>query len=470
GGGGGGGGGGFSGTAGIGRMFNDILGGQISWLLPFSAIALIGGLALRGRAPRTDVTRAALVLWGGWTALHYLTFSLAEGTMHPYYTTALAPGIAALCGGGGAMLLRAFRTDKRWVWVLPVAFAVTGVWAIVLLRRASGWNTWLWPAIAVVMALAIAGLLVFRSGRRVRLLAASVTAAVVASVAGPAAYAASVPTGSAGGMGGTNPTAGPTTGGGMGGPGGGGGGRMGGGNGGFPGGGQGGPGGQQGGTANQNGQGGQAGGPQQGGGQMGTPPSGAPSGGTGGGQPGGTQQNGGTEQPGGGTGTGTPPNGTGGQPGGGGMGGAPGGMGGASTELIAYLKKHRDGAKWLLAVSNSQGAAQLIVNSGEPVISMWGWTGSDKAMTLTKLKELVKKGELHYIQVGSGGMGGGPGGGNSISSEVTAWVQEHGTAVKESEYSDNAASNSQSSQSDESNQSDASNQSSLYRLDPSDVS
>ena len=112
-------------------------------------------------------------------------------------------------------------------------------------------------------------------------------------------------------------------------------------------------------------------------------------------------------------GGGTPPGGQGGQvpegmqggqasggmqsgPGGGGMGG------GASGELIAYLKKHQDGAEWLLAVSSSQGAAQLIVSSGEPVISMWGWSGSDKAMTLTKLKELVKKGELHYVQLGGG--------------------------------------------------------------------
>ncbi len=231
GGGGGGGGGGFSGTAGIGRMFNEVLGGQISWLLPFTAIALVGGLVLRGRAPRTDLTRAALVLWGGWTALHYLTFSLAEGTMHPYYTTALAPGIAALCGGGGLMLLHAFRTDRKWLWVLPVAFAATGIWAVVLLRRASGWNSWLWPTVAVVMVLAIVGLLLFRSGRRVRLLAVALTAAVAASLAGPTAYAASVTASSGGGMSGTNPTAGPTTGGGMGGGPGGGGGR-----GGFPGG------------------------------------------------------------------------------------------------------------------------------------------------------------------------------------------------------------------------------------------
>ncbi|MFI8439225.1 ArnT family glycosyltransferase [Streptomyces rochei] len=431
-GGGGGGGGGFSGTAGIGRMFNDVLGGQISWLLPFAGIALVAGLVLRGRAPRTDLTRAALVLWGGWTVLHQLTFSMAEGTMHPYYTTALAPGIAALCGGGGVMLLRAFRADRRWVWVLPLALGVTGVWAVVLLRRASGWNSWLWPTIAVVMALAIAGLLVFRSGRRLRLLAVSVAAAVVAGVAGPAAYAWSVPSGSGGGMGGTNPTAGPSTGGGMGGPGGGGGQP--------PQGGRGGPGGD---TPPNGGDNGRAA-PGGADGTTGTPPSGDLGGAGGFGEGGGLD---------------------GGFGGGGGMGGG-GTGGGASTELVAYLKKHQDGAKWLLAVSGSQSAAQLILAGGEPVISMWGWSGSDNAMTLTRLKELVKKGELHYVQVG-GGMGGGSGAG----SEVTQWVREHGTAVEASAYGASSTSDSSTvgSGADSGSGSGAESASGLYRLDPSDV-
>ncbi|MFI1321843.1 ArnT family glycosyltransferase [Streptomyces rochei] len=436
-GGGGGGGGGFSGTAGIGRMFNDVLGGQISWLLPFAGIALVAGLVLRGRAPRTDLTRAALVLWGGWTVLHQLTFSMAEGTMHPYYTTALAPGIAALCGGGGVMLLRAFRADRRWVWVLPLALGVTGVWAVVLLRRASGWNSWLWPTIAVVMALAIAGLLVFRSGRRLRLLAVSVAAAVVAGVAGPAAYAWSVPSGSGGGMGGTNPTAGPSTGGGMGGPGGGGGQP--------PQGGRGGPGGD---TPPNGGDNGRAA-PGGADGTTGTPPSGDLGGAGGFGEGGGLD---------GGFGGG-------GGMGGGGTGGG-GTGGGASTELVAYLKKHQDGAKWLLAVSGSQSAAQLILAGGEPVISMWGWSGSDNAMTLTRLKELVKKGELHYVQVG-GGMGGGSGAG----SEVTQWVREHGTAVEASAYGASSTSDSSAvgSGADSGSGSGAESASGLYRLDPSDV-
>ncbi|MER7686783.1 glycosyltransferase family 39 protein [Streptomyces sp. NPDC097610] len=472
-GGGGGGGGGFSGSAGLGRLFNDILGGQISWLIPFAGIALVGGLVLCGRAPRTDPTRAALVLWGGWLLLHYLTFATAEGTMHPYYTTAVAPGIAALCGGGGVMLLRAFRGgDVRWSWVLPAGLAVTGIWAVVLLRRATDWNTWLWPAIAVVMALGVVGLFVFRSGNRVRLLAASLAAAVVAALAGPAAYSFAVPAGAGGaggGMGGTNPTAGPSTGGG----GFGGGGRGG------PGGNAGGPGGGEmpGGTQ----QGGQAAGQEggqmtPGGGGTGELPGGAPQGGENGGFPGGATggQNG--EFPGGGTGgqaggeNGSAPGGTGGQRGGFGGGG---GMGGeTSSELISYLEKHQDGAKWLLAVSNSQSAGQLILSTHKPVISMYGFTGTDKGMTVAKLKELVKKGELHYIQVGGSGMGGGMGGNNSVSSAVTAWVQKNATAVKESAYSKTSSSESSSSKSSSTTGSESENgqsASTLYRLDPSDV-
>jgi 4-amino-4-deoxy-L-arabinose transferase-like glycosyltransferase len=465
GGGGGGGGGTFAGTAGLGRMFNDILGGQISWLIPFAGIALVAGLVLAGRAPRTDPTRAALIMWGGWLVLHYLTFAMAEGTMHPYYTTALAPGIAALCGGGGVMLWRAFRSgDARWSWVLPAGLAVTAIWAIVVLRRASGWNTWLWPTIGVLMVLAIVGLFVFRSGNRARLLTASVAAAIIAALAGPTAYAVSPAASStSGGMGGTNPTAGPSTGGGMGGgPGGGGGNR-----GGF-GGGEGGPGGgTQRGSGQANGE--APGGMTPGGGgtgevpQGGGAPSGAPTGGTSGGQQGGTNgefPGGGTAPGGTGTGSGTAQGGgTGGTRGG--FGG--GGMGGTtSAALISYLEKHQDGAKWLLAVSNSQSAGQLILSTHKPVISMWGFTGSDKAMTLAKLKELVKKGELHYIQLGGGGMGGN----STLNTEITAWVQKNATAVKESAY-DKSAATTESSESGSSTS--TTNTSTLYRLDPSDV-
>lgn len=87
---GGGGGGSFGGTSGLLRLFNAEFGTQISWLLP--AALLLGAAAVWfvRRAPRARELRGALVLWGGWTLVTGLTFSLMSGTIHPYYAVALA--------------------------------------------------------------------------------------------------------------------------------------------------------------------------------------------------------------------------------------------------------------------------------------------------------------------------------------------------------------------------------------------
>jgi len=388
----------FGGSSGLYRMFNEIMGGQISWLIPFAAIALIAGLVLRGRAPRTDPERAALMLWGGWFVLHFLTFSLAEGTFHPYYVTAMAPGIAALAGAGGVLLYRAFRDGAaaKWAWVLPVAIAASTVWAVVLLQRVSGSGT-VYTVAEIVVAVAgiasVLGLLVGRFTRRHRLMGFAALAAIVALLAGPAAYSVSAATSSTNG---TNPTAGPSTGGGMGGSGGGMGGA---------------PSGAKSGTK------------PSGSAPSGTRPSGsgsAPSSSSSSSSNSSTSSESGSE-------SGAQ------QAGGGGMGGGTQ----VSSAMITYLKKHQDGATWLLAVSTDQTASSIILESGQPVISMGGWSGSDNAMTLAKLKSLVKSGKLHYIIVSSDG-------GQGTNSAIATWVKAHGTAV--SAYSG------------------------LYRLDASDVS
>ncbi|WP_433465855.1 glycosyltransferase family 39 protein [Spirillospora sp. CA-128828] len=198
----------FGGAAGLGRLFNDTMGGQISWLLPSAAIALAVGLALRGRRPRTDLPRAALLLWGGWLAVHFLVFSLSEGTFHPYYATAMAPAIAALTGAGIVAMRNA---PRRISWTLPAALAVTGAWAFVLLRRTPSWHPWLAWTVATLTAVAVIGLL----ARSRRLAVAAAAIGLVAALTGPAAYAASTAVGGAGN--GTNPTAGPAVSSGMGG-------------------------------------------------------------------------------------------------------------------------------------------------------------------------------------------------------------------------------------------------------------
>ncbi|NMI61689.1 MULTISPECIES: glycosyltransferase family 39 protein [unclassified Streptomyces] len=408
----------FGGSAGVHRLFNEIMGGQISWLIPFATIALIAGLILRGRAPRTDARRAALMLWGGWCVLHYLTFALAEGTFHPYYVTAMAPGIAALAGAGGVTLYRAFREGSaaKWSWVLPAAVAASAAWAIVLLQRVSGSGTRYTVAeivVGIAGTVAVLGLLAGRFTRREGLIGFAALAAVVALLAGPAAYSVSAATSATNG---TNPTAGPSTGGGMGGMGGG-------------------PGGASG-SSRTSGTGGRS---------MGAPPSG------GGSAPSGTDT-----RP---SGSETEDRGTGSDRTGGGQAGG-GQMGGGGTQvssaMITYLKKHQDGATWLLAVATDQTASSIILESGQPVISMGGWSGSDNAMTLAKLKSLVKSGKLHYIIVSSDG-------GQGTNSEIATWVKAHGTAVKSSAYSSGSSSTTPSSTSS------TSSTGGLYRLDASDV-
>ena len=103
-GGGGGGGANFSGATGPLRLFNELMGGQASWLLPAALLALVAGLWARRRAPRTDRARAALLLWGGWLIVTAVVFSFGQGVIHTYYTVALAPAIGALVAIGGALL------------------------------------------------------------------------------------------------------------------------------------------------------------------------------------------------------------------------------------------------------------------------------------------------------------------------------------------------------------------------------
>ncbi|QMU79464.1 hypothetical protein GXW83_30925 [Streptacidiphilus sp. PB12-B1b] len=446
GGGGGGGGANFGGAAGVGRLFNTILGGQISWLIPFAVIACAGALVLRGRRRRTDLQRASLVLWGGWLLTHYLTFSFADGTFHPYYTTMLAPAIAALTGAGGVALLRAFRSrSAAWAWVLPLAVAATALWAIVLLRRDSGSTGRLWPLVAVSATAAVALLLAARAGTgsgsglgfgrggargRLRLMAVGAVAALVALLAGPVAYAADTVT--AGSIQGVNPTGGPSTGTGMGGlgaPGGGAGGR------GFPGAADGsrpsGTGGGFGGFAPP----GQAGGAEQ-------AESTAPQGATG--RPGEAADQARTARGPGGTGG---ADGTTGAPGGG-MGR---GAGGVSSAMLRYLEAHQGSATWLVATSEAQSAAQIILQSGgRAAIGMGGFTGDDPAMSLAKLKGYIASGKLHYVLLDGSGTTGGPGGatgggmgGGRANSAATSYVTSSCTAVTASAYGGSSTGTSQ---------------------------
>ena len=206
-----------SGTGSLWRMFGDAVGGQISWLLPTALLLLVAGLWFRGRAPRTDGRRAAYLVMGGWLLVTALTFSLMQGIFHEYYVVALAPAIAALVGmGAGEAWERRDRADGAIV--LSAAGATSAVWAFALLSRTTAYGGWVRFAVLAV-GLAAAGLLLVIGSLHRRAVGVVATAAVLATLSGPAAYSATT---LATAHSGSIVTAGPSTGGRVGGmPGGG---------------------------------------------------------------------------------------------------------------------------------------------------------------------------------------------------------------------------------------------------------
>lgn len=168
------------------RMLGAEVGGQIAWLLPAAVLLLAAGLWSTRRAPRTDRTRAAFALWGGWLLVTGLVFSFMQGIFHAYYTVALAPAVAALVGMGATTLWR-LREHPAARYLLAGSVAATGLWSFVLLRRTPDWHPWLAPLV-LVAGLGVAMLLVGLPWRG-RAAAAVAAAALLVALAGPAAYA-----------------------------------------------------------------------------------------------------------------------------------------------------------------------------------------------------------------------------------------------------------------------------------------
>ncbi|MGW4513783.1 glycosyltransferase family 39 protein [Streptomyces sp. NPDC004393] len=418
----GGGNGGQWGATGWNRMFNSEIGSQISWLLPAALILFVAGLVLTRKARRTDLTRGSFLAWGGSLLMTAVVFSYMAGIFHQYYTVALAPYIAALVGMGVTVLWE--ERSKTWASLTLAATATaTAAWGYVLLNRTPDYLPWLkWLVLLGGLAGALGLIFVARLGRQLAL--ATVALSFTAALAGPTAYTlTTVNEGHTGSI----VTAGPAGAGMMGGPGGGpGGGMRGGFGGGMPGGSR-----QNGNGTTPNGAQGN-GFPGGNGGTGGTGGTGGMGGFPGGGMPGQNGQ-GQNQQQGNGTGRSQQGNGFpgGGRTGEGGTGGA-GGMGGllngaeVGSAARKLLEKDAGTYTWVAASIGSQNAASYQLATGDPVMAIGGFNGSDPSPTLAQFEKYVAQGRIHYF-ISGGGFGGGGGGtgGSNVSSQISTWVTKN---------------------------------------------
>ena len=195
----------FGGDPGIGRLFGASMGAEASWFLPAALLGLLAVLWLTRRAVRTDMVRASALMWGLWLLVTAAVFSFMDGIIHPYYTVAFAPAVAALVGISAAELWR--RRDHFAARItLAAGLAATGVWTFVVLSRHADW----WPALRVtvlVAAVLVAAVVAVGGHRSGRLTAAVLAVGLLAGAGGSAAWA--VATVADGGGGGPMATSGP---------------------------------------------------------------------------------------------------------------------------------------------------------------------------------------------------------------------------------------------------------------------
>ncbi|MDQ6741758.1 MAG: glycosyltransferase family 39 protein [Candidatus Dormibacteraeota bacterium] len=355
------------GPTGWDRLFNSQFGGQASWLIPAALIMLAAGLWLTRGRPRTDLTRAALLVWGGTLIVTGAVFSFAQGIIHPYYTVALAPAIGALVAIGAALLW--VRRSELWTRLaLSAALVATSLWAFVLLNRSPQWYPALRTAV-LILGLAAALLVAVMPPAWKKAAIAVAALGLAAGLAGPAAYTlATVGTAHTGAI----PSAGPAVAAGFG----------------FGGG----PGGR---------------------------PGGAPGGGPG---PGAFGGRGGFGPPGNGvTAPGaiaTAPAGAGPRVGGGFLDSSQPG-----SALVALLQGQAGRYQWVAATVDANNAAGYQLATNDPVMAIGGFNGTDPAPSLAQFQTYVSQGKVHYFIAGGRGGGGGGGASSTSASQITAWVQ-----------------------------------------------
>jgi hypothetical protein len=309
----------------------------------------------------------------------------------------LAPYIAGLVGiGAGALWER--RAQLSWRIAAAATVALTGAWSFHLLSMASTWQPWVrWT---IVAATVIAAVLVLVPRRSQSLTVVGVIAVLVTALLGPTVCSVqTVTVGHTGAL----PSAGPSV---------------------SSGGGQGGPGGQggQGGPGGQGGQGGPGGRGGFGGGNTGT------GNGTSSGHNSSSGSAPGTSNmPGGGQARTGESAAAGGAPGGvGGMGGGASILGGStavSKALQTALSEDADEFTWVAATVGSSNAATYQLATGEPVMAIGGYNGTDPAPTLAQFQQDVADGEIHWFIPGTASSS------STAAAKITEWVESHYTAT-----------------------------------------
>lgn len=96
--------------------------------------------------------------------------------------------------------------------------------------------------------------------------------------------------------------------------------------------------------------------------------------------------------------------------------------------MVTLLQTDAGDYTWTAAAIGSNNASGYQLASGEPVMAIGGFDGTDPSPTLAQFQQYVADGKIYYF-VGSSTGGGAQTGGSAAAQEIAGRVAENFTAT-----------------------------------------
>jgi 4-amino-4-deoxy-L-arabinose transferase-like glycosyltransferase len=196
------------------RLFGKGLGDQGAWMLPLAVAGLIAFTLLlgsdqlsgdssevpsvtrsqdssdgraRGGRDRHDRRLAVLFVLGGWFVVEAAVLSLSKGIIHPYYVSALGPGVAAMVGAG-IYAFAELAGRRNWLLLLLAGGVAATVPVQISLLHKEHYMSWFTTPLIAMAIVGVCAILVLclLARRRAALVAIALT--LLALVIAPAVY------------------------------------------------------------------------------------------------------------------------------------------------------------------------------------------------------------------------------------------------------------------------------------------
>jgi 4-amino-4-deoxy-L-arabinose transferase-like glycosyltransferase len=98
-----------------------------------------------------------------------------------------------------------------------------------------------------------------------------------------------------------------------------------------------------------------------------------------------------------------------------------------AADLVSLLQANASRYAWVAATVDANNAAGYQLATGDPVMAIGGFNGTDPAPTLAQFQQYVRDGKIHYFIAGGRGLGTGTT--SSNAGQISSWVQQNFAAT-----------------------------------------